>query len=366
VVQLHRSYSGPDSAYTFPRGRRIRRRRSRSGLVLVLAAGLCLAGCRSDSSGADWSVLLAALLAGQAVEEPAGPGLPAGVAAINYQGEYNEVTERDTFPIAPVDTDELAAALASNGAVLYDSLGENIRPLRIRFTGDLEPGLTPAVQVVDSTGNLASGVVSFQLPRTLIFTPTTAFAHNTEYNVSVTGIRFADGRQRLAEPLQFEFGTVASTPGMPYAWTLEVSCPDQSLASGESACRLRLHCPIAIETAMATAPADDFPALLDAYLSLSGNGSLGAGYATDSFLTESQFVLTPGSNGLFFEFPSVPSEGYYGLYRYAANPGGNFDPNLSLLLNVEYKPAGVSPDALDLVIVQDGAWHINVVYSRTR
>ncbi len=358
--QNYHSCSDRESPCTCLRGRHIRRGAGRLGLMFALAAGLWHGGC---AGGADSNsgLLLALLFAGGPASEASGPGLPAGVAAINYQGEFNPVTERDALAVAPVDSAELAAALASNGGVFYDSLSENIRPLRITFTGDLEAGLAPEVRVADSGGNLASGVVSFQLPRTLIFTPTTAFAHNTQYNVSVNGIRFADGRQRLAQPLGFEFSTAASTPGMPFPWTLEVSCPDQSVAGGGGSCRLRLHPPIAMETAMANPEAGDFPANLDVYLALSG-----ANYITESFFSEDQFVVAPGSNGLYFEFPAASPEGYYDLFRYTADPAVSFDPGLFLFATVDYLPGGATPPVQEIIVVVDGALNINIVYSRTR
>lgn len=327
--------------------------------VLILPA-LLMAACQAGSAGADWSGLLAALLAGATVEEPAGAGLPAGVATINYRGEFNAVTERDALAVAPVDSAELAAALANGGAVFYDSLGESSRPLRIRFTGDLAPGVVPAIAVTDDSGNPVAGTVSVQYPRTLLFTPTAPFAENSRISAAVTGVSFADGRSRLSEPLEFEFTTSQSTPGMPFDWTLEISCPEPPAASDGEGCRLRLFPPPSVEFAMANPEAGDFPAFVDVYVALSG-----ANFITESFFTEDQFVIAPGSNGLYFEFPNVSPEGYIELYRYAANPAAAYDANLFFLATVNYTPAGSSPTVQEIVLAVDGAWNMNLRYSRT-
>lgn len=337
-----------------PRARRAR-------LAVLILPVLLLTACQPDPAGADWSGLLAALLAGASVEEPAGPGLPAGVASINYRGEFNAVTERDAMAVAPTDSAELAAALANGGPVFYDSLGELIRPLRIRFTGDLAPGVAPAVAIIDDGGNPIAGAVSVQYPRTLLFTPTAPFAQNSRMSAAVTGVSFADGRSRLSEPLEFEFGTARATPGMPFDWSLEINCPDGPTGGGAEACRLRLHPPATVEFAMANPEAGDFPAFVSVYAALSG-----ANFITECFFTEDQFVIAPGSNGLYFEFPNVSPQGYYELYRYAADPAAVYDANLFFLASVDYTPAGASPPVQEMVVAADGAWNMNLTYSRTQ
>lgn len=333
---------------------------AKSRLAPLILLGLTLAGCGADSSGPDWSALLAALLAGAALEEPAGAGLPAGVAMVNYRGEFNAVTEREALAVAPTDSTELSAALANGGAVFYDSLGESIRPLRIRFTSDLAPGVVPAIALTDEAGNPVAGVVSMQFPRTLVFTPTAPFAQNSRMFAAVTGVSFADGRQRLNEPLELEFGTAQATPGMPFDWTLEINCPETAPGGGAENCRLRLHPPPTVQFAMANPEAGDFPAFVSVYVALSG-----ANFITESFFTEDQFVIAPGSNGLYFEFPAVSSQGYYELHRYAADPAAVYDANLFFLASVDYTPAGASPPVQEIVVVVDGAWDMNLTYSRT-